>query len=44
MPQGDVRQIEQRRPVRCPRVHDFEYGLQVSIQVDDRTRAALECQ
>ena len=44
MPQGDVCQIEQRRPVRRPRVHDLKYGLQVSIQINDRTRPALECQ
>ena len=44
MAQGDVRQIEQRRPVRRARVDDFEHGLYVSIQINGRSRAALECQ
>jgi hypothetical protein len=44
MPQGDVRQIEQRRLVPRARVHHLEYGLQISIQINDRTRTAIESQ
>ena len=40
----DVRQIEQRRPVRRARVDDFKHGLNVSIQINGRSREALECQ
>jgi hypothetical protein len=44
MPHRDMRQIQQRRAVPRARVHDLKCGLQVSIQIKDRTRAALECQ
>ncbi len=44
MAQGDVCQVEQGRPVASTRIHDLEYGLEVSIQINQRTRGALECQ
>jgi hypothetical protein len=42
MPQGNVGQVEQRRLVRSARVHDLEDGLQIPIQVNDRTYLSLE--
>lgn len=44
MTQSNVRQIEQRRPVRNARIHDLKHGLQVAIQINNRIRAALEGQ
>jgi hypothetical protein len=44
MTQGNVCEIEQWRPIRRTRVHDLEHGLQVPIQIHDRTRAALKGQ
>jgi len=44
MPQRNVGQVEQRRPVRWTRVHDLEDGLQIPIQVNDRTDLPLECE
>jgi len=41
MTQGNVCEIEERRPIRRTRVHDPEHGLKVPIQIHDRTRAAL---
>ena len=44
MTHGDVREIKQRRPVRLTRVHHFEYGLKVAIEIDGRARATFEGQ
>jgi hypothetical protein len=42
MPQGNVGEVEQRRLVRSAGVHDLEDGLQIPIQVNDRTYLSLE--
>ena len=44
MPQGNVGQVEQRRPVGPARVHDLKDGLQIPVQVYDRTDLPLECE
>ena len=44
MTQGNVRQIEQWRPIRGTRVHNLEHGLEVPIQINHWTRAAFEGQ
>ena len=42
MTHGDVGQVEQWRAVRRTGIHDFEYGLEVAIQINRWPRAALE--
>jgi hypothetical protein len=42
MAQGDVRQVEQGRPVRWPRVQDFKHRLEVTVQIDRWSREAIK--